>query len=144
MALLTIGYEGITADEVLALVHDARVDVLADVRLNPQSRKRGLSKRGLAAALAGEGIRYVHLPALGNPKDNRDPFRRGEQGAWDRYRAQFEAPPADDALDELVDLARSHRVAVLCFEHDHAVCHRSVVAEEVVRREPSVGDVIHL
>jgi hypothetical protein len=34
-----------------------------------------MSKRKLAAALGEAGIGYVHLPALGNPKDNREPFR---------------------------------------------------------------------
>jgi hypothetical protein len=34
-----------------------------------------MSKRKLAAALADAGIDYMHLPALGNPKDNRQPFR---------------------------------------------------------------------
>ena len=144
MGLFSIGYEGLPADEVLARLQDAHVEVLADVRLNPQSRKRGLSKRGLAASLEGAGIGYVHLPALGNPKDNRDAFRRHEPAAWDRYRAQFETTPADDALDELTELAREHRVAVLCYEHEHASCHRSVVIDEVVRREPSLADVTEL
>jgi uncharacterized protein (DUF488 family) len=142
--IFTAGYEGITAEELIALLGEAHVEVLADVRLNPQSRKRGLSRRGLAAALEDVGIRYVHLPALGNPKDNRDGFRRGEPAAWDRYRAQFEAPPADDALDELTELAREHRVALLCFEHDHATCHRSLVAAELVRRDPTLGPITPL
>jgi uncharacterized protein (DUF488 family) len=142
--LSTVGYEGISAEELIALVRDARIEVVADIRLNPQSRKRGLSRRGLAAALEEVGIRYVHLPALGNPKDNRDAFRRGEPAAWDRYRAQFEAPPADDALDELVELARESRVVLLCYEHDHTACHRSVVAEELLRRDPSLGPVTPL
>ncbi|HEY0357939.1 MAG TPA: DUF488 domain-containing protein [Mycobacteriales bacterium] len=141
---LTVGYEGITAEELVALLRDARVDVLADVRLNPLSRKRGLSKRGLAAALADAGIEYVHLPALGNPKDNRDAFRRGDPAAWARYRAQFETPPADDALDELTELARERRVALLCYEHDHASCHRSAVADELLRRDPSLGPITAL
>jgi uncharacterized protein (DUF488 family) len=144
MALLSVGYEGITAEELIALLRDARVDVLADVRLNPQSRKRGLSKRGLGAALEDVGIRYVHLPALGNPKDNRPGFARGEPAAWDRYRAGLDEPAADDALEELAELAADHRVAVLCFEHDHTVCHRSVVAGEIVRRDPSLGEVTQL
>ncbi|MCW2609910.1 MAG: hypothetical protein QOC93_4211 [Actinomycetota bacterium] len=142
--LSTVGYEGISAEELVSALREARVEVLADVRLNPQSRKRGLSRRGLAAALAEAGIRYVHLPALGNPKDNRDAFRRGEPAAWDRYRAQFETPPADDALDELVELARASRVALLCYEHDHASCHRSAVAAELLRRDPSLGPVTEL
>jgi uncharacterized protein (DUF488 family) len=142
--MFTVGYEGLAAEDLIALLREARVEVLADVRLNPLSRKRGLSKRGLAEALSDVGIGYVHLPALGNPKDNRDAFRRGEPAAWDRYRAQFATPPGDDALEELTELTRSRRVALLCYEHDHASCHRSAVAEELVRRDPSLGPIMPL
>jgi uncharacterized protein (DUF488 family) len=144
MALYSVGYEGVTADELLTRLREAGVDVLADVRLTPLSRKPGLSKRRLAENLAEAGIQYVHLPALGNPKDNRPAFLRGEAAAWDRYRAGLGAPEADDALDEIAALAQEHRVAVLCFERDHAICHRSVVLDEVLRRDPSLGPATQL
>jgi uncharacterized protein (DUF488 family) len=142
--MFSIGYEGRGAAELVGALTDAHVEVLADVRLNPLSRKPGLSKKRLAATLGEVGIEYVHLPALGNPKENRDAFRRREQAALDRYTAQFDEPAADDALDELVELARTRRVAVLCYEADHAICHRSLVLAEVQRRDPSLGEPIHL
>ena len=142
--MFSIGYEGRSAEDLLEALTDAGVEVLADVRLNPLSRKPGLSKKRLAETLADAGIDYVHLPALGNPKDNRDGFRRGEPAAVDRYTARFDEPAADDALDELVELARTRRVAVLCYEADHAICHRSLVLAEVQRRDPSLGEPIHL
>lgn len=72
MVLVTVGYEGRTAGELVVTLAEAGVDVLVDVRLTPLSRKPGLSKRQLADALAAAGVEYVHLPALGNPKDNRE------------------------------------------------------------------------
>lgn len=70
-ALLTIGYEGKTAGAYIAQLTSAKVSVLCDVRHNPLSRKRGFSKRALAAACAAVGIRYVHLPQLGIPTAER-------------------------------------------------------------------------
>jgi uncharacterized protein (DUF488 family) len=142
--LWSVGYEGRSADDLLHALTEAGVEVLADVRLNPLSRKPGLSKKRLAAALAELGIDYVHLPQLGNPRDNRPAFARREPAAWDRYRAGLTDPAADEALEELGELARAKRVAVLCFEHDVAVCHRSLVLEELARRDPSLGAPIHL
>jgi hypothetical protein len=86
-ALYTVGYEGRTAGELVTLLSQAAVDVLVDVRLTPLSRKPGLSKRRLAAALAAAGVDYLHLPALGNPRDNRDAFRQRDPASRARFRA---------------------------------------------------------
>jgi hypothetical protein len=86
-AAVTIGYQGRTVDDLIGALRGADVKVLVDVRLTPLSRKPGLSKNGLAARLRDAGIDYVHLPQLGNPRDNREAFRRGEVSAVARYRA---------------------------------------------------------
>jgi hypothetical protein len=70
-ALFTIGYEGRTQDEYLALLREAGVTLLADVRRNPISRKKGFSKSTLAQGCAAVGIRYEHLPELGIASEKR-------------------------------------------------------------------------
>ena len=63
------------------LKHDlsaAGVEIVVDVRLTPLSRKPGLSKTKLAETLRQAAIGYVHLPQLGNPRDNRDAYRNAE------------------------------------------------------------------
>ena len=40
----------------------------------------------------------------------------------------------DSALDELYNLAREKRCALLCFEADAQFCHRSLVGAEMIRR----------
>ncbi|MDQ3504076.1 MAG: DUF488 domain-containing protein [Actinomycetota bacterium] len=52
--------------------------MLLDVRLNAISRKPGFSKKRLTAALAAVGIGYRHARALGNPRDNREPFHSAD------------------------------------------------------------------
>jgi uncharacterized protein (DUF488 family) len=131
-ALLTVGYEGRSAAEVVQLLDDADVAVLVDVRLTPLSRKPGLSKRRLASLLKEAGLAYRHLPALGNPKENRDGFRRGEARSRDTFRAVLSSPAAEAALRELRELVREHRVALLCFERDVECCHRQLVTETLV------------
>ncbi|HEX8508590.1 MAG TPA: DUF488 domain-containing protein [Propionibacteriaceae bacterium] len=69
--LISVGYEGRDVEGLVASLTQQRVAVLVDVRLTPLSRKPGLSKKRLASTLAEHGIDYLHLPALGNPKDNR-------------------------------------------------------------------------
>lgn len=143
MVLLTVGYEGRTAEELVGAVAEADVDVLVDVRLTPLSRKPGLSKRQLAEALAAAGVEYVHLPALGNPRDNRDAFRQGDPRSRARFRALLDTPQAQSALGQLRSRVREERVALLCFEREPGCCHRQLVSEDLVTRDPGLG-VRHL
>jgi uncharacterized protein (DUF488 family) len=138
-ALVTVGYEGRTAAELVSAVAEAQVDVVADVRLTPLSRKPGLSKRRLADALTAVGIEYLHLPALGNPRDNREAFRQGDPGSRARFQELLGAPQAQSALAELGSRARHERVALLCFERDADCCHRRLVTEHLLSRDPGLS-----
>ncbi|MEU5380552.1 DUF488 family protein [Streptomyces sp. NPDC005968] len=126
------GYEGRDIDSFVASVQTARIDAVVDVRLTPISRKPGFSKTRLREALHAAGVEYVHLRALGNPKDNRAPFWEGrlEEGRA-RYRSLLAAEAAGAELTQLAELAGTSRVAVLCFEQDAQRCHRTVVIEEI-------------
>jgi uncharacterized protein (DUF488 family) len=139
MALITVGYEGRTAAELVSAVADAGVGVLVDVRLTAVSRKPGLSKRQLANALKVAGVEYLHLPALGNPKDNRDAFRQGDPSSRARFQALLHTPSAQVALDELSSRAHEERVALLCFEREADCCHRQLVSDDLLRRDPDLG-----
>jgi uncharacterized protein (DUF488 family) len=137
-ALVTIGYQDRTVDELIDTLDDAGAKVLVDVRLTPLSRKPGLSKHRLAARLREAGVDCVHLPQLGNPRDNRDAFRRHDAQALERYRAVLQTSEGRAALDQLARLARTRRVALLCFEQDARECHRRMVAEALAARCPGL------
>jgi uncharacterized protein (DUF488 family) len=129
-ALFSVGYEGRNLDELVTLLREHQVTVLLDVRLNAVSRKPGFSKQRLRAALEEAGIEYRHARALGNPKDNREPFHTGDtaRGAR-RFRALLTSDQAGLELGYLAELLTSERVAVFCFERDHDRCHRQVILD---------------
>jgi uncharacterized protein (DUF488 family) len=143
LKIATIGYQGRTARELIDILRAAGVKVVVDVRLTPRSRKQGLSKNGLAERLRHAGIEYLHLPQLGNPRDNRDAFRRGDETAVERYRAVLETPEGQAAVDQLLWLATQQRIALMCFEHEAAECHRSMVAEALASTGTTL-QVVHL
>jgi transcriptional regulator with XRE-family HTH domain len=133
--LWSAGYEGRDIDSFIASLLDSRIDVVADVRLTPISRKKGFSKTRLGQALAEAGIEYTHLRGLGNPKDNRAPFWDGRLDVGRaRFRGVLRSDEAQSDLDRLAEQARQSRVAVLCFEKDESRCHRQVVLEAVRKR----------
>lgn len=127
----TVGYEGLSFDALLDTLRSLGVTVLVDVRLTPLSRRPGMSRRALSAGLAEAGVAYRHYPALGNPRENREPLRRGDPSALALYRDHLDEPDARVALAEIAALARTERVALLCVEADPARCHRTLVAERL-------------
>ncbi len=136
--IYSVGYEGLTADALVARLASNGVTTLIDVRLNPVSRKPGFSRRGLAEALAASGISYVHEPDLGNPVDNRDSFRSGDgEEGRERMRARLENG-SGPALNRLVELAKTERVAVLCVERQRDRCHRQVITAMAVELAPEL------
>ena len=141
LALVSLGYEGRTAHELVANLRREAVSVLVDVRLTPLSRKPGLSKHRLAQALADVGIRYVHLPALGNPPENRPAFRAGDPAGRRHFIKILEGEHATEALQHVAELLDGGTVALLCFERRHDSCHRHLVAEALRRQNPSVSIV---
>lgn len=137
--LWSAGYEGRDIDSFVASLVDSRIDIVADVRLTPISRKPGFSKTRLGAALSGAGIEYAHLRALGNPKANRAPFWDGRLAEGKaQFRSVLRSDEARSDLDRLAAHAKQSRVAVLCFEADENRCHRQVVLE-TVRKQASVA-----
>jgi uncharacterized protein (DUF488 family) len=132
-----VGYERRSVADLVATLIKLQVSLVVDVRLNPISRKAGLSKVALSGALARLGIAYQHRPELGNPKENRagfaGPADRLDQ-ARDAYRGLLRRPESRTTLDELAAACADRRVALLCYEADDHRCHRHVVLEEVTAR----------
>lgn len=132
--IVSIGYEGMTADQLIDTLVAADVTCLADVRLNAISRKAGLSKTRLSERLSDVSIVYRHFRSLGNPRDNREPFHSGDlQVGIEKYRVGLSAEAAQESLQELAEIGETGVLAVLCFERDHRSCHRQVVIDEVLR-----------
>ena len=135
--LFTIGYEQTPARAVLDELAHAGVKLLVDVRAIASSRRPGFSKTQLAAGLDERGIRYIHLRGLGTPKEGREAARGGQYDRLHKlYAAHLKTPQAKEQLDELSALVKtSGPICLLCYERDHAHCHRQWIAEIIEERD---------
>jgi uncharacterized protein (DUF488 family) len=124
--VFSIGYERRTPQELAVLLQNRGVRRLLDVRELPLSRRRGFSKTALSDLLERTGIAYRHLRYAGNPHR----ALKADIETCLRLYASY----LDEALD-VVPMVQEEllegRVAVLCYERDHASCHRSVLLERV-------------
>ena len=135
--LFTIGYEQTPASSVLDELEQAGVKLLVDVRAVASSRRPGFSKSQLAAGLDERGISYLHLRGLGTPKEGREAARSGKFDMLHKiYAAHLKTTQAREQLDELSSLVKkAGPVCILCYERDHAHCHRQWIAEIIEDRD---------
>lgn len=128
MKVFTIGYEGATMETFLAALEGAGVRQVIDVRQLPLSRRPGFSKAPLAATLKEHGIGYVHLKALGTPKSGRDAAKKGDRATLETvYAGQLELPEAQAQAAQMRALIAEVPSALLCFERDPGMCHRTLL-----------------
>lgn len=130
MKVFTIGYEGATQAELVAVLEEAGVKLLADVRAVPLSRRPGFSKNILAAGLREAGIDYIGLKALGTPPEGREAARKGDHARLaEVYTGQLKLPEALSQMAQLRCLVSEQPTALLCFEREPSGCHRTLLIE---------------
>jgi uncharacterized protein (DUF488 family) len=139
--LLTIGHSNLPADRFVALLQNADVAVVADVRSVPFSRRfPWFSGKALAARLTREGVSYIALGDIlgGRP---RDPKLYCE-GIAD-YEAMAARPEFRAGLDRVVDEMGRQRVCLMCAEREPLDCHRCLlVSRALVKRGLAPGHIL--
>ena len=132
-AIWTIGYERATQPAVIAALTAAGIELLADIRYLPLSRRPGFSKSALSAGAQEAGIAYRHFKQLGTPPEGREAARRGDHAGLERsYAGQLQLPEAMAQMAQLRALAGEQRVALLCFERTAEDCHRSLLYDALL------------
>jgi hypothetical protein len=126
----SIGYE-LHKDHLAFARHvqAAGVERLIDVRELPISRRRGYAKSALTQAMADVGVEYLHIKALGNPKPFRDLYKSGHVEEGRLCYEKHLLGEQRNALEDLIPLLREKRCALMCVEHEPAICHRTVIVE---------------
>jgi uncharacterized protein (DUF488 family) len=129
--LLTIGHSNHDADHFAALLADARIEVLADVRSWPMSRHAEWADGdSLPAWLRERGHRHVFLgKELGGRPDAPDCY---DVAGHVLYGRVARLPHFEAGLRRLRQGIDSYRVAVMCSEEDPTDCHRRLLVAKVL------------
>lgn len=140
----TVGHSTRDSDEFLALLSAYRIELVADVRRFPGSRRLPQFEASvLAERLAADGIAYWWFPSLGGRR-RRNAASRNVGWRHPAFRAYADHVATDEfaaGLFELLMLAQGLRTAVMCAEILWWRCHRRLIADVLV----SLGiTVVHI
>ncbi|MCC9311486.1 DUF488 domain-containing protein [Kitasatospora sp. RB6PN24] len=133
--LLTLGHGLAERAELTALLHEAGVRAVVDVRTAPGSRRNpDVSRRALCAWLPDQGIGYRWEPRLGGFRrtapDSPDTF--WENDSFRGYAGHTRRPEFLEAMDDLLRQAAAVPTAVMCAETLWWRCHRRIIADFAV------------
>ena len=135
IAIYTIGYERRDGEELMNVLRNQRIKVLADVRERPMSRKPDFRATAIKAFCDEAGIEYQSWPFLGSSVEQREELK--SSGDFEAFSQQFRAYARRTMAAHLGRLAESVQkkpTALLCYERLHEDCHRSVIADLLASR----------
>jgi len=133
--IYTVGHSSQSIAAFIGLLHSHEVEVIADVRSRPYSRRfPHFATMSLQASLAAVHIRYVFLGReLGARREEPECYVDG-QASYDRIA---KLPAFAVGIERLLQGAQQYRVALLCAEQDPLTCHRTIlVCRELQKYAP--------
>jgi uncharacterized protein (DUF488 family) len=144
--IFTLGYQKRAIEEYVAVLQEAGVRVVVDVRETAWSHKPGFSKSALEGRLSAAGIEYRHAAFAGNPKELRK-TAESHEACLTAYAAFLSDHPDvlvefGTLIEELLDSERY--VCLLCYERHPDDCHRSILLEQWMAETESPPTVEHL
>lgn len=138
----TVGHGTRPGDELVAMLREAGVETLVDVRRFPSSRRNPQFDGGrLQTALCAAGIAYAHAPDLGGRRSDvagEDRFACLRVAAFRSYAAWMGSAAWQQALAASLALPRP---CFLCAETLPWRCHRRLIADLLAARGV---EVVHL
>lgn len=134
--IYTIGYEGLKIEDFVKKLKNANIQQLIDVREIPLSRKNGFSKMILQEKLKEAGIFYRHYPELGSPKRIRHQLHTdwNYELFFKEYKEVVKDDEVQQKIKEVEKDSKMKKTVLLCFEKNYKTCHRSIIAEELVKQ----------
>lgn len=134
----TIGHSTHPIDKFLEILGAGDIELLADVRRFPGSRRHPqFNQDALAESLSAAGIAYRHFLALGGRRSERlsdSPNTAWRVEQFNAYADHMQSAEFLAALDELMSAARGQRTAIMCSEALPQQCHRRLISDALTIR----------
>ena len=145
LELWTIGHSTHSIAEFLEALRSFEIQVLADVRSFPGSKRYPqFNQENLKPSLAEAAIDYQHFPELGGRRrarpDSQNLAWRNE--SFRGYADYMESKGFRDGTRRLLEIARVSRTAVMCSEAVWWRCHRSLISDYLKAKGIEVNHIM--
>lgn len=147
LPLYTIGHSNRSLDALLAVLADAGIQRLVDVRTFPRSRTHPqFNIEVLPASLAEAGMAYEYVPELGGRRRKSADVAPDVNAFWrvagfHNYADHAMSPAFQQALDALLATSERKRSAIMCSEVLWWRCHRRIITDYALA---AGRNVVHL
>jgi uncharacterized protein (DUF488 family) len=144
--VFTVGHSTRTVAELVALLREFEVSLVADIRTIPRSRHNPqFGEEALRTSLRARRLRYVHLPELGGLRRARkdSPNAAWRNASFRGYADYMLTEAFELGIEKLRALAVEARVVLMCAEAVPWRCHRSLVADVLTVRGARVEHLIN-
>jgi uncharacterized protein (DUF488 family) len=144
----TIGHSTRTIDEFVALLREAEVTLVVDVRTVPRSRTNPHYNRdALPGALTPHGIGYEHVAALGGLRGKKREVPADLNGFWENgsfhnYADYAMGEDFQRGLARLRELGAAQRCAIMCAEAVWWRCHRRIISDYLLAADETVLHIL--
>jgi uncharacterized protein (DUF488 family) len=134
MQLYTIGHSNHTQEKFVSLLAQAKIEVLVDVRSNPNSHWAAFANSdSLREILESVKIQYIYLGDMlgGRPSDS-DSYDH-QTGKVD-YQSIQGKESFRNGIQRILGGLKRYRVCIMCAEEDPTSCHRNLLVAESLRQ----------
>lgn len=143
--VFTIGHSTHPLDEFVDILNHHGIRMIADVRTIPRSRHNPqFNEDALGPSLIAREIEYRRFESLGGL---RHTHKNSPNGAWRNlsfrgYADYMQTEAFSTAVDELIDVAETTTLAIMCAEAVPWRCHRSLIGDALLVRGVEVFDIM--
>lgn len=145
LSIFTIGHSTRSIEEFTELLRIYNIKEIVDVRSIPRSRYNPqFNEDTLEQSLKQNNIKYMHLKKLGGLRHSKkDSTNLGWHNTSFRGFADYMATPEfSEGLEALTKIASARETAIMCAEAVPWRCHRSLIADALIKKGWLVQDIM--
>ncbi len=133
VTIYTIGHSNLTYEEFIKLLKKYAINVIIDVRSQPFSRRfPQFNKHELDNLLEKSGICYSYRGDKLGGRPKNPSFYEKQRVSYERLGRDKEF---NEAIDDLIKLASSKIIALMCSEKDPMDCHRALLIGRILKNK---------
>jgi uncharacterized protein (DUF488 family) len=145
--ILTIGHSNLTFERFAYLLKEYEIELVADIRRYPSSRKfPHFNRTVLSRLLAEENINYLWFESLGGRRHTEKDIKSVNIGlkslGFRNYADYMATEEFRRAVHDLLSAAAQSRTALMCAEKLYWKCHRRLLSDYMTTQQVKVVHIL--